>query len=418
MRLALRRSLALLAVALVALLGGIWVGSAAASEVPSFEQMLGLSPQTEPIAPFAPSEQEGAPTAVRAPEAEGRPSDHPEAAGASVPPVPEGFSSYSAGWIHFAYQPASRARVEPLKAAADGVRAELREILGQDVLSRAHVRVGRTVGEMRTLAPPGTGFPKYASGVAYSEIGLVLLSEQSRYPNDQHDLLQVFRHELAHVALHDAVGRQNVPRWFNEGFAVHASGEAITARMQTLWTATLAGKLLPLAELTHRFPADGTTASVAYAQAADVVRYLLRTHEAHRFRALIERLRSGQSFEAALADAYATDLANLEYEWREDVARRYTFWPVLFSGTMVWMGAILLVFWGWKRRRARNQKILARWAVEEAAEDARLAAATEVRPVHIVLARPSEIPPPPSGERPGRPDVPKIEHDGNWHTLH
>lgn len=372
---------------------------------PSAEQPSAAQPSVEPTSP---SDAE---------DATARPSDHPLAVGLEVPPVPEGFKTHDGGWIHFAYQPSSRARVETLKLAADKAREELREMLGQNVLERVHVRVGRTVTEMETLAPEGAGYPKYASGVAYSEIGLVLLTEQPRYPGERHDLVQIFRHELAHVALHDAVGHRNVPRWFNEGFAVHASGEAVTDRMQTLWTATLAGNLLPLADLAQRFPADATDASIAYAQAADVVRYLLRSHESYRFRALIERLRTGQDFEAALSDAYATDLSNLEYEWREDVARRYTFWPVLFSGSMVWMGALGLFVWGWRKRQKRNRKILARWAVEEAREDARRAEMAN-RPVHIVLARPSEGMPLPPGERISRPDIPKIEHDGNWHTLH
>lgn len=347
--------------------------------------------------------------------ADARPSDHPQTTGLVLPPVPEGFVEDDAGWIRFAYQPSIRARVEPLKAAADRVRNELRELLGPQVLQRVHVRIGRTVGEMETLAPSGVGVPQYASGVAFSELGLVLLTERPRFPNDQHDLLQVFRHELAHVALHDAIGHQNVPRWFNEGFAVHASGEAVATRMQTLWTATITDKLIPLSDLTHHFPAEATRASVAYAQAADIVRYLLRTHDALRFQALLDRLRSGQTFDAALSDAYATDLANLEYEWREDVSRRYTFWPVLFSGSLVWMGALALFIWGWRKRRKRNRTILARWAVEEAREDARRRAETAARPVHIVIARPTDLPvTPPSEQLP----IPKIEHDGNWYTLH
>lgn len=378
--------------ALLCLVLALWPLGASAEE---------LASQGEPLEPTA--------------AADTRPSDHPPATSLALPSVPEGFVQDDAGWIHFAYQPSSRARVEPLKAAADRVRAELRELLGPHVLERVHVRIGRTVGEMETLAPSGAGFPKYASGVAYSELGLVLLTEKARYPNDQHDLVQVFRHELAHVALHDAVGHRNVPRWFNEGFAVHASGEAVATRMQTLWTATLTDKLIPLSDLTHHFPADATRASVAYAQAADLVRYLLRTHDALRFQALLDRMRAGQAFEAAIADAYATDLANLEYEWREDVSRRYTFWPVLFSGTMVWMGALALFVWGWRKRRKRNRKILARWAVEEAREDARRRARAAARPVHIVLARPADVSvTPPSEQLP----IPKVEHDGNWYTLH
>ncbi len=371
-----------------------------------------------------------------------RPSDHPVAREVELPPLPDDFSTVSAGWIDFAYHPSIRGRIQPLLAAADQVRGELGVSLGQSVLSRVHVRIGRTPGEMQKLAPKGAGYPKYASGVAYSEIGLVLLTEEPRFPGEQHDLVEVFRHELAHIALHDAVLGRDVPRWFNEGFAVHASGEAVATRLQTLWTATLAGNLLPLRDLTNRFPSDAMTASVAYAEAADIVRYLLRSDEAHRFRSLIERIRSGQTFDQALSDAYSTDLASFEHEWREEVARRYTFWPIFLSGSTIWVVALGLVVWGYKRRKKRAEKTMQRWAVEEAAEDARRAAVAAQmlgRPVHIVLAQGRDfVPPRPppehsadvdvdaddeSGSEEPRPrtlppDVPKVEHDGRWHTLH
>lgn len=348
-----------------------------------------------------------------------------------LPPLPDDFSTVNAGWIDFAYHPSIRGRIQPLLAAADRTRGELEAALGQRVLSRVHVRIGRTPGEMQNLAPRGIGYPKYASGLAYSEIGLVLLTEEPRYPGEQHDLTEIFRHELAHIALHDAVQGKSIPRWFNEGFAVHASGEAVSGRLQTLWTATLSGNLLPLRDLTARFPSDATTASVAYAQAADIVRYLVRADEAHRFRSLVERVRTGESFERALSDAYSTDLASFEHEWREDVARRYTFWPIFLSGTTIWVLALGLVVLGWKRRKKRDQKTLARWAVEEAAEDARRAALQRelmARPVHIVLAHRDFVPgaPPAGGSEEGGeqrprakpPEVPKVEHDGHWHTLH
>jgi hypothetical protein len=149
-----------------------------------------------------------------------------------MPDVPEGFSTYDGGWLQMAYHPSLAARVRVLQEEAERFKDDLTRMLGQTVLDKVHVRVGRTAGEMETLAPDGTRFPKYAAGVAYSELGLVLLTAAPRYPGSRHDLLEVFRHELAHIALHDAVMRDNVPRWFNEGFAVHASGEAATDRLQ------------------------------------------------------------------------------------------------------------------------------------------------------------------------------------------
>jgi len=227
-------------------------------------------------------------------------------------------------------------------------------------------------------------------------------------------------------SLHDAVGRENVPRWFNEGFAIHASNENQTARLQTLWTATLADTLLPFEQIRHRFPSDDLTVSIAYAQAADLLRFLLRRDDEHRFSALIRRLSNGQSFDAALADAYQTDMYQLEKEWREDVARRYTFWPIIFGGSLIWVFAFGLMIGGYLRRKKRAQKKMDRWAKEEALEDARKELASAMfRPsgasslvikenVSISesaeLARKSEIRQPIP--------IPSVEHDGERHTLH
>jgi len=333
---------------------------------------------------------------------------------------PASFNAYDGGWIRFHYPPSVRERVQPLIASADDVRAELSAWLGQAVLRKLTVYVARTPGEMATLAPEGAPFPKYASGVAYPELGLVLLTIAPVYPNSRHELEEIFRHELTHVALHDAVSGRNVPRWFNEGLAVFASGESSFSRVRTLSTATLAGTLLPLQKLERTFPADAVSADVAYAEAADIVRFLLRQEDRHRFTSLIERVAKGQSFETALHDAYGLDLQGLEYEWREDVAKRYTFWPVLFSGTAIWAAVIGLFIWAWRRKRRKNQETLERWAREEAAEDElrrRVAAAEQNARVHIVLAK-KAAPQLRAGAEIDVPEVPKVEHEGQWHTLH
>lgn len=373
------------------------------------------------------------------------PPDAPVASGVALPEVPDGFNTHDGGWIRFAYPRGSREVVQPLIDEADRVRAMLSDRLGTPVLAgkdgaRVHVRIARTAGEMSNLAPEGVPYPRYASGVAYSQLGLVLLTMQPVHPGSQHDLAEVFRHELAHVALYDAVGGHHVPRWFNEGFAVHVSGEGQLARLQTLWSATLSDSFVPLAKIDRSFPGESYKVSIAYAQSADVVRYLVRTREQHRFHSLLKRVRDGQGFESALRDAYGVDLVGLEHEWREDVAKRYSFWPVFFSGTVIWVGAIGLFAWGWRRRRRRAKETLQRWEKEEAEEDARLAearAAVQRERVRIVISRnPSFLQAYPSGESseeeseeiagmklPERitsepKDVPKVEHEGEWHTLH
>ncbi|HET7539893.1 MAG TPA: hypothetical protein VFK05_08475, partial [Polyangiaceae bacterium] len=105
-----------------------------------------------------------------------------------LPPIPAGFNSYDAGWVRFIYHPSSRERVQPLIAQAEAVRHDLTERLGFPVLSEVRVEIARTPGEMATFAPSGAPYPEYAAGVAYSDIGLVLLSLTPVHPGQEQDL--------------------------------------------------------------------------------------------------------------------------------------------------------------------------------------------------------------------------------------
>ncbi len=358
---------------------------------------------------------------VDPPETHQPPGDAPRTeSGLKLPSPPPNFNTVDGGWIRFAYEPSVRERVQPLITSANETRADLVERLGRSVLDHVTVYVARTPGEMAGLAPEGAPFPKYADGVAYPDIGLVLLTIHPVEVNAHHDLAEVFRHELAHVALFDSVGGRPVPRWFNEGFAVFASGESSFTRLQTLWTATMSEELIPLRRMERTFPSDAVGVSVAYAQAADVVRFLVRRQDHERFVGMIERVRHGQDFEHSMRDSYGLDLETLEYEWREDVARRYTFWPILFSGSVVWVGAIGLFFVAWRRRKKRDKVTLQRWEREEVEEEVqrRLRESRELEQgrVHIVLAPrgAAELRPPPLPDA----EIPKVEHDGHWYTLH
>lgn len=383
---------------------------------------LSASP-TQAGASAATASPSGAAEANRHEEEAARRSDAPAAHGLVLPVPPEDFSTFENDWLQIAYHPSLAARVRVLEGEANAFKRELAALLGKPVLDEVHVMVGRTAGEMELLAPEGARFPRYASGVAFSELGLILLTAEPRYPGQQHDLAEVFHHELAHVALHDAVGRERVPRWFNEGFAIHASKESQGARLQALWTATVSGNLLPFKQITNSFPADDVTASVAYAQAADMVRFLLRTGEEHRFVALVRRMGHGQEFAGALADSYSTDMFSLETAWLQDVSKRYTFWPVIFGGSLIWVFAFGLMIWGYTQRRRRAAVKLARWAKEEALEDARRQLARAVFVTHPVApSAPEELPAVSSESRIVhihlQSPVPTVEHDGERYTLH
>jgi hypothetical protein len=344
----------------------------------------------------------------------------PSADPALVPQVPASFVVRDAGWIRFAYPASAHGRVQPLVEAAIDVREALASELGRPVLERLEVRIVRSFDEMTALAPVGFPPPDYAVGVAYARFRLVLISLVAPGSVEPPVLPEVFRHELAHVALHDAVGGRPVPRWFNEGFAVHASGESSMVRAKTLWSATLSKRLLPMGDLDRSFPASSDLASVAYAQSADFVRFLLRRQDRGRFAMFVERLGRGEAFDAAMTDAYATDTRTLELQWRDEVSKRYSWVPVLLGGGVFWVGAFGVIGFGWWRRRRQHRLTLERWAREEAAEDRRRELAARAQTLDEPLATDvgAEARPTPAVMKRTEAGVPMIEHDGRWHTLH
>ena len=149
---------------------------------------------------------------------------------------------------------------------------------------------------------------------------------------------------------------------------------------------------------------------MAYAESADVVRFLMRDDDRTRFGSLVQRLRAGTAFDRALADAYDTDLRKLEYEWREDVSHRFGVLPLLTGGGAVWTLIVGLSFAAWAKRRRRSKAKLAAWALEEAEMDAAAQAAHErLEREKAIPVDEDEMPPP---------AVPVVEHEGRWYTLH
>jgi Peptidase MA superfamily len=332
---------------------------------------------------------------------------------AKLPALPADFQRIDDGWLVLEFPSSVRDRATSLAADAEEFRTHIAGDLGQPVLDHALVRIARDPEQMKALAPEGAPVPVYASGVAWPALHLAILSMQAPRTWEATDLPEISRHELMHLALWDAVGGRHVPRWFDEGLAVHESGEAWTARLQTLWQATLAKSLAPFDDLDRGFPAEGSEAGIAYAESADVVRFLMRDDDRARFGSLVQRVRAGTAFDRALGDAYDTDLRKLEYEWRLDVSHRFGLLPAVTGGTALWGLISVLAVVAFVKRRRRAKLKLEQWAREEAEMDAAEVAARErMEREKGIPGEEDEVPPH------MRPGVPVIEHEGRWYTVH
>jgi hypothetical protein len=325
--------------------------------------------------------------------------------------LPEDFQKIDAGWLVIEFPGTVRSRVEPLVRDGEEFRARLSDDLGQPVLPRARVRIGRDPAQMAALAPRNSPPFEYASGMAYESLDLILLSLQAPGTWEAPDLAETFRHELAHLALADAAASHHLPRWFDEGFAIHESGELWFARWKTLGEASVYHRLIPLDELDRAFPNEGEEVSLAYAESADVVRFLMRGGDRARFGSLVQRVRGGVVFGRALEDAYGTDARKLEFEWREEVTHHFGLIPALTGGGILWTLIVVLTVVAYVKKSRQAKAKLAQWAREEAEAQASLS-----RPAPEPAMAGPEV-----GEAPAPPHVPSIpvvEHEGRWYTLH
>ncbi len=363
---------------------------------------------------------------VPAMSAADEPSDIPEpveaALEAQLPPAPSGFVREQHDGVRWEYPEPAREVVEDLRGVQREAWARLGSELDAELGSGLVIRIGRDPEQMAALAPVGQPPPSYASGVAYPQRGLVLLTLAAPETWERPDVETVLVHELAHVALHRAVNGHAVPRWFTEGVAIHAAGEQSMDRIRTLWSGTVSGRLLPMERLARGFDENPHRVSLAYAQSADFVRWLLARDDGEaRFAELIERLGRGQAFETALERTYSISMRSLEIEWHDSLAERFQAWPLLFGSGGLWVLAALLIVIAYARRKRKDAKTLREWEEEERAVVAAsrvLIAEREARPEHA-----SEddaevlyvVPPEPRMRESG---VPTVEHDGRSHTLH
>lgn len=327
------------------------------------------------------------------------------------PPIPVSFLSQESGWITFQYPPSARDRVGGIVAQADELRAELTEALGQTPLEGVEVRVARGPEEMSTLAPSGSSIETQATGIAYPQLRLIVLSLGGPDPAD---LAAGFRLELARLALFEAVGGRTLPRWFSDGFAAHFGRDGEWGREWQLYRAVLRQRTHTTVELEHAFEKGGAQRALASAEATDFFAYLLQGEKTAKFAAAVERLRQGEDAVSALGAGYGRDIGALEREWRSELGRRVTFATIL---AVVGVPAFGLLTYALLRARRRHAAV-----VKVKNRKGRGNASGEAERVHIVLSRREGREERPEPIDPAMissdADVPKVEHEGEWHTLH
>ena len=215
----------------------------------------------------------------------------------------------------------------------------------------------------------GPGAPEWGAAITFPEQRRVVMQGRSS-GSDAGVPSEVFRHELAHLALHEFMG-DLPPRWFDEGYASYAAREwtrddALAANVGLALRGTPTFE-----ELDADFSAGTMTAQTAYALSYRAVVELASLDATSGLAPLLAQWKSTGSLDRAMRATYGLTLRDFEQRWRDRTRRRYGALALVSDAALGGLLVLIVVFPLYVARRQRDRQRYAELvAADEAAERA------------------------------------------------
>ena len=203
----------------------------------------------------------------------------------------------------------------------------------------------------------------WAVGCAFPLSRRIIIQNPKQIAIARLQLAQVLRHEIAHVLFGQYTQKavKEIPLWFVEGIAMHLSKEWVPSRHGTLLKHVFTKSIMPLGELTDKFPSSQTGADLAYAQSQDALRWFVENNGSEPLWSIIDKLHTGLNLNDAFTMVLGYDLANFDRLWRESLPQRYHWASFLSSSYVFWGGLgglfILTYLICWRRRQRRLNEL-------------------------------------------------------------
>lgn len=242
---------------------------------------------------------------------------------------------------------------------------------------RARVVIAVAPDERRFRAWIGPAAPEWGAAIAIPELRTIIMQGRTA-GSDAGDPLMVLRHELAHLALDEALG-DLPPRWFHEGYASVAAGE--WGRQEVLATsiALLVSGMPSLDSLNASFEAGSSRADAAYALAHRAVVELAALDRERGLTLFFTYWRETHSLEISIRRAFGLTQAQFEERWRQRTRRQYGALAIaadLSLAAALLMTIVVPLYLARRRRDRRRLEFMraADAAAERAARESALAA--------------------------------------------
>jgi hypothetical protein len=216
----------------------------------------------------------------------------------------------------------------------------------------------------------GDAFPEWGAAAAFPGAQRIVMQGPRSGGSAAGDPLVVLRHELAHLALAEALGGL-APRWFDEGYASFAAGEWGREEIIATNVALVLRGPRTFAALETMFYGGGRSAEGAYALAHRAVAELAALDPARGLTLFFTYWVETQSLEKALRQAYGMTLAGFEEHWVSRTRLRYG--ALALAGDLAVAAGVMLVVLlpVYIQRRRRDRRRLEALRTSEADQERR-----------------------------------------------
>ena len=266
--------------------------------------------------------------------------------------------------VRVTFEPADSSFVEHVLGVVRVASPHLRATLGLPAADTINVHIAPTQEAFLTYTPGA--IPDWGAGYAVPHLRLMVL-KSPRITGTYDGSEELVVHELAHVMLHSALRGADIPRWLDEGFAMHMAREWGFWDRASLVVAVVSGNLVSLGAIqgVNKFPEH--RAQLAYQESALAVQYILRRYGEAGLHTLFDSLRRTGSIDQACFDAFGVSIVGFERDWLAFMERNYG-WRMLLGESLTLVVAPLfgvLCLLAFLQIRRRRKATLRRWAREE-----------------------------------------------------
>jgi hypothetical protein len=214
----------------------------------------------------------------------------------------------------------------------------------------------------------GPEAPEWGAAITFPESRRIIM-QGKKGGAEAGDPREVFRHELAHLALHEFLG-DLPPRWFDEGYASYAAREwrredALAANLALAFRGTPSFE-----ELDADLSAGATTAQNAYALAYRAVVELAAFDPDRGLAPFFASWQREQSLDKAIRRTFGMTLPGFETYWQQRTRRRYGALALVSDVALGGVALVLVVLPLYIARRRRDRRRMAELRAADQAADA------------------------------------------------